>query len=83
MGKVPMGVLRRTLGSTDKKLRASDKKVFLLSGAIEDKESLLDAGFASVLSINEGDARPLAMLMQREVAMQNLTSTVKKLLNNI
>ena len=83
MGKVPMGVLRRTLGSTDKKLRASDKKVFLLSGAIEDKESLLDAGFASVLSINEGDARPLSMLMQREVAMQNLTSTVKKLLNKI
>lgn len=83
MGKVPMGVLRRTLGSTDKKQPTSDKKVFLLSGAIEDKDSLLDAGFASVLSINEGDARPLSMLMQREVVMQNLTSTIKKLLNNI
>ena len=83
MGKVPMGVLRRTLGSTDKKQPTSDKKVFLLSGAVEDKESLLYAGFASVLSINEGDARPLSMLMQREVAIQNLTSTIKKLLNNI
>lgn len=59
MGKVPKGVQKR-------------RKAHLLSGAIEDRETLLRAGFLSVHSINEEDSRPLEVLLQKEVAMENL-----------
>lgn len=64
MGKVPKGVLTRA------KVRGIP--VHLLSGAIEDASALTEAGFASVASINEHDKRPLDVLMQRDVAMENL-----------
>lgn len=67
MGKVPMGVLRRT-------------SAHLLSGAIEDRQALLRAGFLTVGSINEGDARPLAQLLQRQVAMSNMRQRIAKCL---
>ncbi len=71
MGKVPQGVLKR----------AGNTPVFLVSGAIEDKDMLLSVGFASVTSINEGDARPLDVLLKNEVAKQNMVRHVKNVLH--
>ena len=47
----------------------------LLSGAIEDQQQLLQAGFSQVRSINEGDLRPIAELMRKENAMENMRKT--------
>lgn len=69
MGKVPKGILKRAMKQSI--------PVHLLSGAIEDAKELKDAGFASVRSINEDDNRPLEVLIQRDVAIENMTSTVK------
>lgn len=64
MGKVPEGILRRAMKQAI--------PVHLLSGAIEDAPELRQAGFAAVRSINENDDRPLTVLMQKDVAMENL-----------
>lgn len=69
MGKVPKGILKRAMKQSI--------PVHLLSGAIEDAKELKDAGFASVRSINEDDNRPLEVLIQRDVAIENMTSIVK------
>ncbi len=69
MGKVPQGVLSRSRGIP----------VHLLSGAVTDVPSLLAAGFASVRSINQGDSRPLAVLMQKDVAAANLRRACSEL----
>lgn len=71
MGKVPLGVLRHSEG----------KPVMLLSGAIKDRTELETAGFSLVLSINEGDTRPLHELMQRDTAMDNMRKAVEKCLS--
>lgn len=62
--KVPMGVLARA-----KRLSIP---CTLLSGAIEDSQELLLAGFSEVRSINEGDNRPIEELMRKENAMENM-----------
>lgn len=62
--KVPMGVLARA-----KRLGIP---CTLLSGAIEDSQELLLAGFSEVRSINEGDNRPIEELMRKENAMENM-----------
>ena len=62
--KVPMGVLARA-----KRLSIP---CTLLSGAIEDLQELLLAGFSEVRSINEGDNRPIEELMRKENAMENM-----------
>lgn len=69
MGKVPEGILRRA--------RKQNIPVHLLSGAIEDATELVEAGFATVRSINEDDNRPLEVLMQKDVAMENMKQTTK------
>lgn len=74
MGKVPMGVLR--------KARKHDVSVALLSGAIHDRETLLRAGFSHVASVNEGDNRPLHVLMQLDTATTNIKNTIEKLLKS-
>lgn len=68
MGKVPEGILRRA--------QKQGIPVHLLSGAIEDLDELKEAGFASVRSINENDPRPLDVLMQRDIAMENMKKNV-------
>lgn len=68
MGKVAYGVLTRA--------KQMGIPVCLLSGSIEDKETLTTAGFANVKSINEGDDSRFEILMQREVAMNNLRRCV-------
>lgn len=71
MGKVPMGILRRA--------KRMGIPVHLLSGAIEDADELLAAGFASTRSINDGDCRPLDTLMQKEVALANMKRTAQEI----
>lgn len=68
MGKVPQGVLQRSL--------RHGVPVHLLSGAVSDVEALLQVGFASVRSINASDSRPLSVLLQPSVASANLAETV-------
>lgn len=73
MGKVPMGILNR-----------ADKQgipVHILSGAIVDADCLKDAGFASIHSINEHDTRPLSILMQKDVATENMKQSGKMVLH--
>lgn len=68
MGKVPVGVLRRA--------QQHDVPVHLYSGAIQDAPLLREAGFSSIHSINQDDNRPLNILMQSQVAMQNMLHSV-------
>lgn len=74
MGKVPQGVLQRSLGR--------HVPVHLLSGGISDADALLQAGFASVRSINASDSRPLSVLLQPQVASANLAQAVAQVVNN-
>lgn len=71
MGKVPHGVLKHG--------KKHDIPIWLMSGGIEN-EDLLARHFDVVRSINEGDERPLATLLQPNVAKGNLRETVKQLL---
>lgn len=71
MGKVVSGIMKRG--------QRSSVPVHLLSGMIEERDALLNAGFASVQTINFLDEREQKVLMQREVAMQNLKNTVARL----
>ena len=71
MGKVPHGVLKHG--------KEHDIPIWLMSGGIEN-EDLLARHFDVVRSINEGDDRPLATLLQPNVAKGNLGETVKQLL---
>ena len=50
----------------------------LLSGQIEDEPQLLKAGFATVRSIHEGDVRPLEMLMQKDVSIENIKKSAAR-----
>ena len=70
MGKVPNGVLNHG--------KEHNIPVWLISGGIEN-EDLLAQNFTLVKSINEGDERPLATLLQPDVAKGNLRETVKRL----
>lgn len=73
--KVPMGVLARA--------KKQAIPTVLLSGGIEDSQALLNAGYAAVLSINEGDTRSLKELMQKSVAEENLYKTCRTLLSEM
>ena len=68
MGKVPHGVLKHG--------KEYGIPVWLISGGIENAD-LLARHFDVVRSINEGDERPLATLLQPDVAMGNLRETIK------
>lgn len=71
MGKVPIGILRRA--------KQQAIPVHLFSGSIADADNLLDAGFASLHSINENDERPLNILMQKDVALANMKRTAQEI----
>lgn len=70
MGKLPMGILEH----------AEDVPVALIAGRVNDREQLLQAGFAHVECIN-----PLgitqAEAMRKEVAQRNISQTVATLLS--
>ena len=74
MGKVPYGVLKRC--------RKANIPVWLLSGMIDDATGRLAESFDLVMSNNEGDTRPLSVLMQPNVAKQNLKESVSFLVAN-
>lgn len=71
MGKVPQGVLHRA--------SLAGVPVALFSGAVSDRELLIQAGFAQVRSINEHCARPLSELLRPDVARQNLQTSIQSL----
>ena len=66
MGKVPHGVLKHS--------KKPNIPAWLISGVIDDND--LTNHFALVKSINEGDNRPLATLLQPSVAKENLRKTL-------
>ncbi len=75
MGKVPFGVLNH---SAEAKV-----PVWLLSGGVDDSSGVLSDKFDLVRSINEDDIRPLYILMQPEVAKENLSKKVRDLFLNM
>lgn len=70
MGKVPWGILQEA--------RKQHIPVILLAGAIEDTETLNEAGFRGVFSINPSPI-PLEQAMQPEVAQENLRRTAEQI----
>ncbi len=70
MGKVPMGVLQRANGIP----------VTLLSGRVENRDLLEQAGFSSVIEVSPRQLS-LSQAMIPEVAIVNLRRAVKKALN--
>lgn len=68
MGKVPHGILKRC--------SRQGIPVCLLSGAVDDPDGALSEAFHQVSSINNGDTRPLPILMQPDVALENLRKAV-------
>ena len=72
MGKVPFGVLKRACNV--------HVPVVLMSGIIEDKETLLAAGFKEAVSINQDDLRPLSELLKPEIACENIKKSILRIL---
>jgi glycerate kinase len=69
MGKLPMGILQQS----------HDVPVCLIAGRINHRDELLKAGFAHVECINP-DWMPLEEAMRKEVAKQNISNTVSKII---
>jgi glycerate kinase len=71
-GKVAAGVLQ--------KAKERGVKTVLMSGQVQDREVLRTFGFDRLYGINEGDERPLDMLMQAEVAKENIRRTCQRMM---
>lgn len=54
-----------------------------MSGSIDDTQGNLSRNFDLVKSINENDNRSLEILMQKEVALANLSRCIQKYLQII
>lgn len=74
MGKVPSGVLRHC--------KKNGVKTWLLSGAVDDANLVLTNNFDLVKSINQGDHRPLSLLLEPDVAKENIRKTMRSLMKN-
>lgn len=70
-GKVPMGVLRRSEGIP----------VFLLSGRVKDRDSLLAAGFAAAIQITP-DGIPISEAIKPDIAKANLRLAAIRILSS-
>ena len=68
MGKLPMGILQHS----------GDVPVCLIAGSISDSEELKRAGFSQVECINP-EGMPLEEAMRKDVAIQNIIDTVRRL----
>lgn len=64
MGKVPFGILNRA--------KKHQIPTVLLAGKVEDRDLLISEGFSDVICINQHDNRDLEILMQPQVAKQNI-----------
>ena len=71
-GKVAAGVLQ--------KARNRGVKTVLISGQIKDKEALVAFGFDRLYGINDSDERPLEVLMQPEVAEENIRQACQRMM---
>ena len=71
MGKIPGKILQRG--------QANDIPVIAIAGGVKDEEILLEAGFKGVYA-TKPEGMTLEEAMKREVAMENIRSTVKQLL---
>lgn len=71
MGKLPMGVLRR--------VKNAEKKVALVSGAVESEAEILDAGFNFVKNTTP-KCVTLSEAMRQDVAYKNVIEAVGELL---
>lgn len=67
MGKVPVGVLKRAKGAP----------VALLSGRIENRDLLEQAGFSPIVEVSPRHL-PLSLAMNPEIAISNLQKAVKE-----
>ena len=56
--------------------------MWLLSGSIVDPDHVLADAFDCVSSINDGDTRPLAELLQPSVARANMSRAALRAQNN-
>ena len=72
MGKLPVGILRQ----------AGDVPVFLIAGKVDDREKLLQAGFARVECINPPGIS-LDEAMRKEVAQRNIKKTICEILKSM
>ncbi|MBQ6283594.1 MAG: glycerate kinase [Bacteroidales bacterium] len=70
-GKVPMGVLRRSMGIP----------VFLLSGRVKDRDSLLAAGFAAAIQVTP-DGIPISEAIKPDIAKTNLRLAATRILSS-
>lgn len=70
MGKLPLGVLQQS----------GNVPVCLIAGSVRDRESLLQAGFSDVRSINP-EGISLEKAMRPEVARKHISSTVSSFLS--
>ncbi len=74
MGKVPFGILRRA-----KKLRIP---TILIAGRVDDREALLDAGFAEAIDINK-KGLPFEETIKHDAAVSNIKETVSDFLIHV
>ena len=70
MGKVPSGILKRA-----KKLHVP---TFLIAGKVDDRDALLEAGFADVIGINK-KGLPFEEAIKHEVAYNNIKETAENI----
>ena len=70
-GKVPMGVLRRSMGIP----------VYLLSGRVKDRDSLLAAGFAAAIQVTP-DGIPTSEAIKPDIAKTNLRLAATRILSS-
>lgn len=73
MGKLPQRVMRRA--------RLKGVPAWLIAGRIDDEDALLEAGFAKAVSVTP-DGMALAEAIRKDVAVRNIFSEIKKLLDN-
>jgi len=71
MGKLPFGILQRA--------EKMSVPVVLLAGRVNDKQQLMDAGFAHVACINPPEL-PLEKAVQPETARRNICKTIQSLI---
>ena len=71
-GKVAVGVLKRAC--------RQGVKTVLMSGQVKDREALLACGFDRLIDVNEGDERPLSVLMQPLVARENVKKACQRMM---
>ncbi len=74
MGKLPYGILQSA--------SRHQVPVALIAGRIADRQQLLEAGFNNVVCINPSDL-PLEEALKPDVARQNISHTVEKLIASI